>query len=245
MIDSHIHIGQFYNDYYDFNRIFDIVLNAEVDKIIYSSTTSCIKNIKYDQIYKEIESALALFSNNIAIPLLWYVPGYINQGIKIDIEMKELKYGGFKLHPLANFWDFENNIKHMQILHEIFDYANNRNMLIKIHTGESGVDRPNRFDKFISEYRNVKIILAHCRPVDETVRMMRKYPNVFGDTAFATSERIAYVKNAGFGERLVFGTDFPITYYYYKKNGLGLKNQYYKDLEAIKLIRPASTFEGI
>jgi len=88
--------------------------------------------------------------------------------------MNELDYGGFKLHPYGNKWDFENDGKHLEILHKVFDYADRRNFPILIHTGESGVDRPNRFERFFGEYKNAKIILAHSRPVNETIKMLKK-----------------------------------------------------------------------
>jgi len=145
--------------------------------------------------------------------------------------MKELNYGGFKLHPLGNDWNFENDTTQCEILHEVFDYADKRQMRILIHTGESGADSPGRFERFFSEYKNAKIILAHCRPADETIKLMQKYPNVLGDTAFAPQERIDEIKKAGFAERLIFGTDFPITHYFYGRNcGISLKEQYKRDL---------------
>lgn len=232
MIDSHIHIGQYKEEYYAYDKLFDIVFsNGKVDKIVYCSTSSCITNVDYKFVYKEIEAVSKHYPANIATPLLWFIPDYINQGIKIEKAINELNYGGFKLHPWGNTWNFENDIKQMKVLHEIFDYADKRKMSILIHTGESGTDSPNRFECFFGEYKNAKIILAHCRPASETIKIMEKYPNVFGDSSFAPSERIIEVKNAGFGERLIFGSDFPITYYFNKKSGIGMREQYDKDIE--------------
>jgi predicted TIM-barrel fold metal-dependent hydrolase len=60
---------------------------------------------------------------------------------------------------------------------------------------------------------------------------MRKYPNVFGDTAFAPKDRIDEIISEGFGKRLIFGTDFPITHYFYgRNNGVSLEEQYKQDL---------------
>jgi predicted TIM-barrel fold metal-dependent hydrolase len=231
MLDSHIHIGQFYEKYYYFENIFDIIFNSEkIDKIVYSSTSSCIDNVKYNFVFKEIEAAQKRYYDKTTA-LFWFVPDYINQGVKIETAMNELNYGGFKLHPLGNKWNFENDIKETDILHEIFNYADRNKLPILIHTGESGVDRPNRFESFFGEYKNAKIILAHCRPADETIDMMRKYTNVFGDTAFASSKRIDKIKVVGFGNRLIFGSDFPITHYFNKKSGVSLNEQYKEDIK--------------
>lgn len=234
MLDSHVHIGQFHEEYYDFDRVFDIIFNSgEVDSIVYSSTSSCISGVKYGAIRDEIAGALKKYQADAAMPLFWVVPDYINQGITVDAAMGELDYGGFKLHPYGNNWDFENDAGQCEFLHEVFDYADKRRMRVLIHTGESGVDRPNRFERFFGEYKNAGIVLAHCRPADETIKVMQKYPNVSGDTAFAPKERIDEVKAAGFGGRLFFGTDFPITHYFYGGDGgVSLDVQYKKDLEA-------------
>jgi len=232
MIDSHVHIGQFEGEYYDFDRVFSVIFNSgRISQIIYTSTSSCINGVKYEVVRKEIETALKKYPVDTAAPLFWVVPDYINQGIDIKAAMGGLPYGGFKLHPLGNRWNFENDARQADYLHEIFDYADRRGMRVLIHTGESGVDRPGRFERFFGEYGRAKIILAHCRPAGETVEIMRKYPNVYGDTAFAPKERIDEVRGAGFGERLIFGSDFPITHYFYERDsGVSLEERYEKDL---------------
>jgi predicted TIM-barrel fold metal-dependent hydrolase len=235
MLDSHVHIGQFEEEYYDYGRVFDVVFNSgAIDKIVYSSTSSCIAGVEYGYVRNEIEEALKKYPANVATPLFWYVPDYINQEISVEAAMGELGYGGFKLHPHGNEWDFENDARQCAILHEIFDYADRREMPVLIHTGENGVDRPNRFERFFGEYKNANVILAHCRPACEAAGMMRKYPNVSGDTAFAPKARIDEIKKAGFGDRLLFGSDFPITHYYYDRGGgLSLGERYRRDLEAV------------
>jgi predicted TIM-barrel fold metal-dependent hydrolase len=116
-------------------------------------------------------------------------------------------------------------------LHAIFDYADKRKKRILIHTGESGIDSPSRFERFFGEYEGAEIVLAHCRPASETIGIMKKYANVFGDTAFVPKDRIDEIRNAGFGKRLIFGTDFPITHYFYGRNsGVSLEEQYKVDV---------------
>ena len=233
MLDSHVHIGQFKEEYYGAGAVFDAIFHSgKVDRVIYSSTSSCFHDVKYELVRKEIEATLKQYPASIALPLFWFTPGYITQGVRISAAMNDLPYGGFKLHPLGNKWDFENDTKQCDSLNEIFDYADKHQLPILIHTGESGVDRPDRFGRFFGGCENAKIILAHCRPPGETINMMQKYPNVLGDTAFAPKERIDEIQRAGFGSRLLFGTDFPITHYFHGRNrGISLQEQYKLDLE--------------
>jgi len=236
VVDSHVHIGQFEEEYYDFDRVFNVIFNnGRISRIIYTSTSSCIDGVKYGVVRKEINAALKAYPADLATPLFWVVPDYINQGIDIEMAMGELPYGGFKLHPFGNKWNFENDVRQADYLHGIFDYAARRGLPVLIHTGESGVDRPGRFERFFGEYGGAKIILAHCRPANETIEIMRKYPNVYGDTAFATKERVDEVKSAGFGGRLIFGTDFPITHYFYGRGGgISLEERYKEDLRLLR-----------
>jgi hypothetical protein len=61
--------------------------------------------------------------------------------------------------------------------------------------------------------------------------MFRAHDNVYGDTAFLDAGRCAQIAEAGFAERLVPGTDFPITHYFNRKTGISMKKQYAEDLE--------------
>jgi len=232
--DSHVHIGWFKKKFYGFESVFEAILACgKINEIVYSSTSSCVEDIKYDLVVKEIEVAQKKYSS-VATPLFWFIPDYINQSIKIDVAMGELNYGGFKLHSWGNKWDFEKDTKQAEVLREIFSYADKKKLQILIHTGENGVDRPNRFERFFGEHKNAKIILAHCRPANETIEMMEKYENVFCDTSFAPYDSVEQVKNAGFGKRVIFGTDFPITHFYYgAKKGISLEEQYVEDVKGL------------
>jgi len=133
--DSHIHIGQFREKYYDFEPVFEAIFaSGKINEIVYSSTSSCIENVKYNFVAKEMEAVHKKYSD-VANPLFWFIPDYINQGIKIDVAMKGLGYDGFKLHPLGNNWNFENNTAQMEVLHGIFDYADKNRLSILIHNG--------------------------------------------------------------------------------------------------------------
>jgi predicted TIM-barrel fold metal-dependent hydrolase len=112
---------------------------------------------------------------------------------------------------------------------------------VLIHTGESGVDSPNRFEPFFAACPKVRFILAHCRPADTAIAMFRAYRNVYGDSAFAPPERIRAIIDAGFAERIMPGTDFSITHYYKNRNlpanrTLSLREQYTEDAARLRRI---------
>jgi predicted TIM-barrel fold metal-dependent hydrolase len=237
MIDSHIHIGQFNEMYYEPVEIIDIVMKAGIESVSFSSTTSCKDDVLYAEIEHEISALLSNipWSPEIVRPFFWYTPDYIRQGVDVETAMKDLPYKGIKIHPYAHQWDFDNP-KEMNVLHNLFDFAGCNMLPVLIHTGMSGVDSANKFEGFFSEYKQTQCILAHCRPLDETIDMLKKYTNVYCDTAFVSEEVVANIVGAGIGDKIIFGTDFPITHYFSTHNHddmkeLSLKDQYQGDIK--------------
>jgi predicted TIM-barrel fold metal-dependent hydrolase len=72
------------------------------------------------------------------------------------------------------------------------------------------VDSPNRFEEYFSNYTNVEFVLAHCKESATIIELFKKYPNVYGDTAFCPEESYNIICEMGFKNRLQYGTDFPI-----------------------------------
>jgi predicted TIM-barrel fold metal-dependent hydrolase len=247
MTDNHIHIGQFEDVYYEPQEITEIVMSAGMEGLAFSSTTSCVENIRYAEVEKEILNFLKgiSLSPEIIRPFFWYVPDYIDQGVNIQGAFNAVPYKGIKIHPYINNWDFNDN-RHMEMLYSLFDYAAKNSLPVLIHTGHSGVDSADRFERFINEYGEARCILAHCRPLDVTVRMLGKYNNVFCDTAFVPEEDIRLIIHAGYGEKIIFGTDFPVTHYFNtnypqegEKSAVTLREQYPKDMQMIDILNMA------
>ena len=242
MTDSHVHIGQYEDRYYDPLEIMDVVISTGLEGMSFSSTSSCIENVLYSEIEKEIVSFLSGISYTAEIirPFFWYIPDYINQNITIESAFGSIPYKGIKIHPFAHNWDFDDS-RHLEALHGLFDYAGENNLPVLIHTGRSAVDNANRFEPFISEYRNVKFILAHCRPIDTAIEMLNKYANAYCDTAFTPKINIQRIISAGFKDRIILGSDFPITHLFRTKySGTGedttisLHEQYIEDIDGWK-----------
>ncbi|GHU27208.1 hypothetical protein FACS1894172_19270 [Spirochaetia bacterium] len=235
MIDTHIHIGQFREIFYNPSEIIQIISDSGIKGCVYSSTTSCKDGVKYHEIQKEIEGVISHFSPSIFKPYLWFIPSYKAEGINIEDAMNDIPYKGIKIHPYANDWT--NNIpKNNNILHELFEYASDFNIPILIHTGENGKDAPNTFEYFFNQYPKAKCILAHCRPVLETIEMFRTYKNVYGDTAFLSKANLQKIIQAGFADRILLGSDFPITHYFSQRQNekITLQNRYNVDKSTLE-----------
>jgi predicted TIM-barrel fold metal-dependent hydrolase len=243
MIDSHVHIGQFYETWYDPSLVVKTVLEAGVEKVAISSTTSCAEEVKYAEIEKEIAGLFEKenYSPEKVTPFLWYVPEYANQGLTVEKAMQTLPYKGIKIHPRANNWDMENP-KPAALLEELFGYANQHELPVIIHTGPDKVDEANKFSKYFPLYPKAKFILAHCRPPDQTLQLLLQNPNVYCDTAFVEKDLVNFFFLRGLRHKVVLGSDFPITHYYNKNNTssdrsfvTALKDQYACDFERLYL----------
>jgi hypothetical protein len=242
MIDAHVHIGQFNEVWYEPELIIQTILQSGIEKIVFSSTTSCRDHVCYSEIEKEISAVLSkhgFYSQRIR-PLLWYSPDYHKQGLGIEKAMQTLPYCGIKIHPRAHNWDISDK-NTLSILDELFGYADQNKLPVCIHTGYDKIDEAGKFGQFFPKYPHTKIVLAHGRPFDQVLPLLLSNNNLFVDTAFVDyDEVISVLFLRGLGSRIVLGSDFPITHYMnrYKSNAetdfaSQLKDQYNKDLHLI------------
>jgi predicted TIM-barrel fold metal-dependent hydrolase len=229
--DNHLHIGQFQETYYEPLEVLRIVAEAGITDAVYSSSTSAREEVRYREIEREINDVISRYPADRYKPFLWYIPPYIDEGVGVKSAFESLPYGGIKLHPRAHRWNLCDK-KHADCLDSLFTYARENQLPALIHTGEDDFERPGFFSPFFSRYPHVKIILAHCRPAPDTIAVFCAHDNVYGDTAFLSAEGYGQIAEAGFKERLVPGTDFPVTHYYSKKTnpGIFLEEQYRDDL---------------
>ena len=226
IIDNHIHIGRFDSVYYAAKTVFTVLQKAGVSECLYSSTTSgsSVNSERsavrvYRKIRAEINDAQNI-ADRIGIrarPLYWVVPaihGFMPE-LTLEQVMTEAPYTGFKLHPRANVWDISDAFTRV-LAESVFIYADKKKLPVLIHTGYDQ-DRADLFEPFFKLCTNGKIILAHCRPLDTVLRLLAEYDNVFCDTAFTAPASLAQIRAAGFGSKILFGSDFPITDYFNNK----------------------------
>ena len=219
LFDNHVHIGTFEDTFYSYEDVFTVLKISGVKGCIFSYFTPRFNNSFFAKDFflasaNEIRKAL-VFAKSIcfdAVPLLWIDPYMLLGSKDLFFYAKKLEFRGFKIHPYLHDWS--NSV----LLDAIFEYASQNNKYVYIHTGQSTTDQPILFEHTISKYPNVKVHLAHCKEAKQVIYLMSKYENVFGDTAFCPKEAFREIANAGFRERMHFGTDFPVTHYYENMN---------------------------
>ncbi|MCR5045797.1 MAG: amidohydrolase family protein [Treponema sp.] len=238
MIDWHVHTGQWHEIYCEPEFVVKVLKATGTEEFWFSSTTSgrlCKESVKvkddieaqktlptarelYEFIRAEISTALDV-ANKIgakAHPLYWVVPEvHFSDVANVESAMNDLPYEGFKLHPRANVWDLSDK-KTAALAEEVFSYAEKKDKMILIHCGPDPFELPTLFEDYIKRYPKVTVQLAHCRPLEDTLYMLKTYPNTVCDTAFVSAEDQKRLRDEGFTSRIRYGTDFPITYYFAK-----------------------------
>lgn len=220
IFDHHVHIGQFQDVYYNPYKMVDILLNCGVIGAYISSTTSCIdwdtkqeKEILISHIKAEIKELLSYSKerNFDAKPLCWIIPQRYYEGETVDEIYSECDYQGFKIHPRAHDWDLNKKMVVM-LLSDICKIAEQKNVPVLIHTGICEFESPSKFKYWFETFPNVKFILAHCcRDVNKILDLFDTYKNLYGDVAFSKPEDLQPILYSKHRNRLLFGTDFPIT----------------------------------
>lgn len=231
VFDSHVHIGQFYNNVY-FSPL--MVLNAckqsGVTGIAVSSTTIAEEN--YPKVLAEFEQLLS--QTDIAIvPVLWVTPRMLQTGAIQLFRDSGIRWQCIKVHNYLQrgAWGEATGV----LMQQVVDLAQERHLPILFHTGNEKC-YPNDYAPLIQSHPEQVFILAHSRPVDQTICIMQLCPNAWADTAFTPIEDIVQMVNAGLIDRMLWGTDLPLMSYYYGVLRGGDVTQYdFKDYYAALL----------
>jgi len=217
--DHHVHFGQFHDVYYSPADIVQTLAKNGIRGAYVSSTTSCLnwttkeeKDMILTHIHDEILESLHV-GKRIGVdvvPLYWVIPKQIFEGTSIKTIFEDTPYRGFKLHTRVYNWNFRDN-RNSNLMREICEYANEFEYPILIHTGLDDCDSPTLFSEFFSKYSRIKFILAHCKNTSAVIQMFSMYKNVYGDTSFCPEESFQLICKSGFRERMLYGTDYPIS----------------------------------
>lgn len=220
MHDIHTHIGQFYNTYYDFHDVFMALKNNGIIETTFSYLTPLFTDydsaIDFYKAMTEESKEAVTFAKQIGLKtnqLYWVDPILLLGGLSLDSVIKEGDYKGLVIHPLLNDWN-PNKETNASLLTEVFKFAEKNKYEIYFHTGCSEKDNPLQFEKWFSVFSRVRVHLAHCKDSEPIIKLFSKYENLVGDTAFCPEDSYKAICNAGFKNRMFFGTDFPINHWY-------------------------------
>lgn len=209
LIDSHIHVGQFEYLYESPDCLMQFLSRVGVSYFAVSSTTICEGN--YEKVFAELTELQQLCGHRI-IPVLWILPQMLEDGGLNRFMDSGIRWRCIKIHPQLHprAW-----LPGSDALKQVVSIASILQIPLLVHTGEMEGCYPSLYEDAFATYPNVTFILAHGRPIDETIEMMVKHLNCWVDTAFMPIEHVRKLCDEHLSDRVLWGTDYPIPKYYY------------------------------
>ena len=208
LVDTHIHVGQFYETYYSPTSIIKLMADVGVDYYAVSSTTTCEED--FEKVLHEIEE-LVWNDGDRVLPVMWITPDSLKGNIGWLLD-SSIKWRCVKVHPFLHPNDWNPQGANFT---EVIDIASELRLPILIHTGADDCCHAGRFEKLIAEHLDVSFILAHGQPLEETITLMKQYPNVFADSAFMSVEDMGKILDEKLSGKLLWGTDMMMPQHYY------------------------------
>lgn len=206
IIDNHVHVGWYTDGYHSPQEIWNAAKSSGIDEIAVSSTSICAE--KYKLVVREMRELLRMGGDKVH-PVLWLTPRMLRTyGIRYMLHSK-INWEGVKLHWLAHpEWG-----RNRQILQQALDIVKQLDVPLLLHSGEQDCCQPHLFVPICKELKST-IVLAHGRPLEQTILLLKEYPNTMVDTAFMPAEHVIRLVAEGYEDRIAFGTDTPIQMVY-------------------------------
>ncbi len=236
MTDAHLHIGKFYKMYITAQQLLEFTDSVGIDKIAVSSTSICEEC--YEKVIDEMKSLVSLGGVKV-FPILWLTPLMIAKDTQWMFVDSGIKWRCIKVHPeIHPYWtDKPENMD------DAAELATLLKVPILVHTAE----RPNCYAKLleptIKNHPSINFILAHSQPVNQVIELLEEYENVYADTAFCPLEEIYEMVEAGYSDRILWGSDYLIPLHQYQY--INLQKSYLSKLKTLKLLVNDVVFEKI
>lgn len=233
LIDNHVHMGWYTDGYHSPKEIWNILENVGINKIAVSSTSTCAD--LYNDIKREFDELLTLTDPNNIAPILWISTNMLlyNHPLRFLLNSK-IEWRGLKIHSLSHPLFYEKP----QLINCIIHLSKSLGKIpILIHTGEYECCHAKIFQEICENNLDIKFILAHGRPLNETIQILERNENVWTDCSFMPLKDIKTLKKKGLSKRILFGSDIPIVKVYYPD--ISLSNYLKKRIRELIKIDPS------
>lgn len=236
LIDTHFHVGQFYQCYFAPSTIHELMEQLGIDFYAVSSTTQCEEN--YPKVLSEMKELIHLDGSKV-LPIMWITPEALQGNIAWYLE-SDIKWRMLKIHPFLhkNKW-YPND----SLLKEVIDISKELELPILIHTGEDEYCQAGNFENVIADNFNTTFILAHGRPLDQAIMLVKKYKNALVDSAFMPIDDMKRLICEGFSNKLLWGTDMCIPKHFNKH--LDMVAYYKAKLQAFREVCTLEQYEQV
>lgn len=206
--DSHIHVGQFRDLYSSPEEVFEFLDKIGVSRMAVSSIGTCGGDPEVP--IREVSKIVELGKERI-VPVLWLNPEWIESDALSRLLDCGIAWKCIKVHGYFSRWE-----DRPELLQRTIDLAKKMNMPFLFHTGGRPESDAGSYLEVIRRNLDVRFILAHSRPVDQAIEVMKACPNAWADTAFTPVEDVAEMIKCGFADRILWGTDYPLHNVFYE-----------------------------
>lgn len=211
IIDNHVHVGWFTDRYHTPREVWDSAMAAEIDGMAVSSTSTCAE--RYKDVVREMRELIKLGGERVR-PILWLTPKMMKCRYALPYMLhSKISWQGVKMHWEAHK-EWANN---KRLVAKGLDVARRLDVPVLLHTGDFSCCHAGLFENIIAENQDLTFVLAHGRPIDETIEVLSKIENVFIDTAFMPAQNLQQLVDKSLDDKILFGTDCPINEVFYKK----------------------------
>lgn len=208
--DAHVHMGYYSRKrcvvpfYYSPRRVLGVLNRCGVAEFVVSSTSAQVNGIGIDGIIKEASEMKRLAGDraHIFFWLSWHL-------YQEDRKLNWLESGlfdGIKFHEGETPWNKQYSLE----LHRVIEKANDMNIPVMFHCGNSLGCTPKELSTYAKEHPGVRFDFAHCRMKPEMAYIIKEYENVWTDTAYLSKESFRGIKDYDWCGRIMFGTDLPV-----------------------------------
>lgn len=218
MIDNHVHIGWYSDGYHYPLDIWHAEQDAGIDDIVVSSTTTCAE--LYKLVVREMYELIKVGGSNIH-PLLWVTPRMMKTwGIRYMLHSK-IRWQGIKMHWGAHREWFYNE----KLVKDVLKLARSKKLPILLHTGGAKECDAIVFKRICRDNEDITFILAHGRPIEQAIEVLKSCPNSYVDTAFMPQSSVVRLVEERLYDKIIFGTDVPVNAIY---NNVETTSEYIK-----------------
>lgn len=236
LIDSHIHVGQFWDNYYSPEFISRYLQKVGVTTYAVSSTTICSHD--YPKVIQELETLLMLDGDKV-LPIMWITPDCLKGNIAWFLE-SAIPWRCLKVHPFLNQSDWNPN---GELFADVIEIARELSLPLLIHTDTDFSCHANKYEVLYQDNPCVNFILAHGRPNNEAIRIVQEYKNVFVDSAFMPIDEMKKFIENGLCNKLLWGTDMCIPKHFFPK--INLESYYMEKISAFRAISTEDEFNQV
>ena len=221
-VDAHVHMGYYPRFgckepfYYSPRRVFGVLARCGISEFIVSTTNSQLACITLNDIIREARE-MRRIAGAMAHQLLWVSGRILDEDpllASLDASVRprgrcsdgEIRlYEGVKLHGVETPW----MTSRKSDLRRVLDAAAERNMVVQIHTADDFCCHPHGWGRYAQLYPSVMMDFSHCKPMVDTMEVMRTCPNVYTDISFLGHSEVDYLLKSDVSDRVMFGSDLP------------------------------------